>query len=78
MREKAFVSTQATALEAFVALKHALGLQYDTSTFYLHEFDRYCAEHESDGMALNVLVKQWIILRDNECPNTQRVRVAPP
>ena len=77
MMEKAFVSTQASSLEAFVTFKHSLGLKYATGTFYLHDFDVYCAEHESDGVSLKEIAKNWITLRENECPNTQRVRVAP-
>lgn len=75
--EKAFVSTHAASLEAFVTFKQSLGLKYATGTYYLHEFDGYCAEHESDGASLKEIVKNWITLRENECPNTQRVRVAP-
>ena len=76
MMEKAFVSTQAASLEAFVTFKHSLGLKYATGTFYLYEFDVYCAEHESDGVSLKEIAKSWITLRENECPNTQRIRVA--
>jgi integrase/recombinase XerD len=64
-------------MQAFVAFKHSLGRKYATSTFYLHEFDVYCAEHESKGLSLKEIAKRWITLRENECPNTQRVRVAP-
>lgn len=77
MMEKAFVSTQASSLEAFVTFKHSLGLNYATGVFYLHEFDVYCAEYESDGVSLKEIAKNWITLRETECPNTQRVRVAP-
>lgn len=77
MMEKPFVSKQASSLEAFVAFKHSLGRKYATSTFYLHEFDVYCAAQESKGISLTDTVKSWITLRENECPNTQRVRVAP-
>lgn len=77
MMKKAFVSTQAPCLEAFLTFKRSLGLRYATSAFYLHEFDLYCADHESDGVSLKEIVKNWIALRENECPNTQRVRVAP-
>lgn len=76
MREKAFVSMQATSMEAFVTFKHALGWKYATGKFYLHEFDVYCAAHESKGVSLKEIAKNWIILRENECPNTQRIRVA--
>jgi len=77
MMEKAFVGTQAAYLETFVTFKRSLGLKYVTSAYYLHEFDSYCAQHESDDISLKEIVKNWIALRENECPNTQRVRVAP-
>jgi integrase/recombinase XerD len=77
MMEKAFVSTQASSMEAFVTFKHALGRKYATGKYYLHEFDVFCAEHESEGVSLKEIAKNWLTLRKNECPNTQRVRVAP-
>jgi integrase/recombinase XerD len=77
MMDKSFVSTHASSLKAFVTFKHSLGRKYATSTFYLHEFDVYCAAHESKGVSLKEIAKSWITLRENECPNTQRVRVAP-
>ncbi|QOY36925.2 tyrosine-type recombinase/integrase [Anaerobacillus isosaccharinicus] len=77
MMEKAYVSKLASFMESFVAFKHSLGWKYKTSEYYLHEFDRYCAKRESEEVLLNEIVKSWVILRDNECPNTQRVRVAP-
>jgi len=77
MMEKTFVSTQASSMEAFVTFKHSLGRKYATGKFYLHEFDVYCAEHESEGVSLKEIAKNWITLRKNECPNTQRIRVAP-
>lgn len=75
--EKAFVSKLAPFMKSFVTFKHSLGWKYETSEYYLHEFDRYYAKHESEGGSLKDIIKSWVILRDNECPNTQRVRVAP-
>lgn len=77
MIEKPFFSTNASSMEAFIKFKHSLGRKYATSTFYLHEFDVYCAEQESKGVSLEASVKGWIALRENESPNTQRVRVVP-
>ncbi len=64
-------------MEAFVTFKHSLGRKYATGQYYLHEFDVFCAEHESEGVSLKEIAKIWLTLRKNECPNTQRVRVAP-
>lgn len=72
-----FVSAQAAYLQAFVTFKQALGRKYATSTFYLHQFDVYCAAQETNGLPLKEIIKSWITLREDECPNTQRVRVAP-
>lgn len=77
MMEKAYVSKLAPFMEAFVAFKHSLGWKYETSEFYLREFDRYCAENDSEVTSLKDVMRNWVILRDTECPNTQRVRVAP-
>lgn len=77
MMNKSFVSSQAASLQAFMTFKHALGRKYATSTFYLHQFDVYCAAQETNGLSLKEIVKRWITLRENECPNTQRIRVAP-
>lgn len=75
--EKAFVSKLTPFMKSFVAFKQSLGLKYLTSEYYLREFDQYCSKHESEGSSLKEMVKSWVILRDTECPNTQRVRVAP-
>lgn len=77
MTGKAYVSKLSPFMEAFVAFKHSLGLKYVTSEFYLHEFDRFCAENESEAASLKELMKSWITLKDKESPNTQRIRVAP-
>ncbi|MFC4766086.1 tyrosine-type recombinase/integrase [Effusibacillus consociatus] len=77
MMEKAYVSKLAPSMEAFVAFKRSLGWKYETSEFYLREFDRFCAKHESEGASLKEIVKSWVSLRETECSNTQRVRVAP-
>ena len=75
--KKAYVSRLAPYIESFVEFKHSLGWKYQTSEFYLHEFDRYFAENELEGASLKEIIKHWAILRDTECPNTQHVRVAP-
>lgn len=75
--KKAYVSKLAPFIESFVAFKQSLGWKYVTSEYYLCEFDRYCAKHESEGVSLKEIIKSWVILRDTECPNTKRVRVAP-
>ncbi|MDR3587473.1 MAG: tyrosine-type recombinase/integrase [Desulfosporosinus sp.] len=77
MMEKTYVSSLAPFIEAFVEFKHSLGWKYATGEFYLHGFDRYCAEYESEATSLKDIIKSWVILRDTECPNTQHVRVAP-
>lgn len=77
MIEKTYVSNLAPFMKAFLAFKRSLGWKYNTGEFYLHEFDHFCAKNESDGVLLKEIVKNWVSLRDNECPNTQRVRVAP-
>ena len=64
-------------MESFIESKHSLGWKYETGEFYLHEFDRYCAEKESEGVPLKEIIKCWAILRDTECSSTQHVRVAP-
>lgn len=73
---KAYVSKLAPLIKAFVAFKRSLGWKYGTGEFYLREFDRFCAEHES-ASSLQEIVKNWVIIRNTECPNTHRVRVAP-
>lgn len=74
---KAYASRLGPFIEAFLEFKHSLGCKYVTSEFYLHEFDRFCAENESEATSLKELMRSWAVLRDTECPNTQRVRVAP-
>ncbi len=75
--EKGYVSKLAPFMEAFMEFKHSLGLTYETGEYYLRNFDRYCVENESEGATLKEIIKSWVFLRDSECPNTQRVRVAP-
>lgn len=77
MMEKLFVSKLASSMNSFLTYKRSLGWKYNTSEYYLREFDRYCAKYELEGTSLEEIIKSWIILRDTECPNTQRVRVAP-
>ncbi len=77
MRTPVFVSTQAASLEAFVTFKHAMGRTYATGTYYLQQFDGYCAAQEAEGLSLQDIVKNWILQRESEGANTQRVRVAP-
>lgn len=75
--KKEYVSKLAPFMEAFMELKHSLGLKYETGEFYLRNFDLYYAENESKAAALNDIIKSWAVLRDSECPNTQHVRVSP-
>ena len=77
MMEKAYASKLAPFMEAFMEFKHSLGWKYKTGEFYLREFDRYCAENESEAASLKDNIKSWAIIRETECPNTQHVRVAP-
>ncbi|SFR01348.1 hypothetical protein [Desulfoscipio geothermicus] len=77
MMKKSYVSKLAPYMEAFVEYKHSMRWKYGTGEFYLRDFDRYCAENESEDTSLKDIIKRWAILRDNECPNTQHVRVAP-
>jgi len=57
--KKAYVSWLAPYLESFVVFKHSLGWKYETSEYYLHVFDRYCAENESEGASLKEIIKRW-------------------
>ena len=75
--KKAYVSRLAPYMESFMEFKHSLGWKYETSDYYLHEFDRYYADNEPEGASLKEIIKRWAILRNKECPNTQHVRVAP-
>jgi integrase/recombinase XerD len=77
MMKKTYVSKLAPYMEAFLEFKHSLGLKYETGEFYLHEFDLYCMKNEFQEAALKEIIKNWAVLRDSECPNTQHVRVAP-
>lgn len=77
MMEKAYVSRLAPYMKDFVAFKRSLGWKYETGEFYLREFDRFCAKHESEGVSLKEIVRSWVSLRETECSNTQRIRVAP-
>lgn len=77
MIKKAYLSRLAPYMESFVEFKHSLGWKYETGQFYLYDFDKYYLENESSGNSLKEIIKQWVILRDNECPNSQHVRVAP-
>ena len=74
--QNAYVSRLAPYMESFVEFKHSLGWKYETSEFYLREFDRYCAESNSEAAPLKEVIKRWATLRDTECSNTQHVRVA--
>ena len=75
-RKQIFKSKLGPSMEAFLCYKHALGFKYVTGEFYLHGFDRYYAANESDGVSLDKLIKSWMLIRENECPNTQHVRVS--
>jgi site-specific recombinase XerD len=77
MMKKAYLSRLAPYMESFVKFKHSLGWKYETGEFYLHEFDRYYAENESEVASLKDIIKSWVRIRDTECSNTQHVRVAP-
>jgi len=77
MMGKSYVSRLAPFMKDFIAFKRSLGWKYDTGEYYLYEFDRLCAKEESEGISLNETIKHWVSLRDTECANTQRVRVAP-
>lgn len=75
--KKAFKSRLAPFMEAFLVFKHALGFIYERGETYLHEFDRFHAEHTSADVSLEELAKEWVVLREDENPSTQHVRVAP-
>ena len=77
MMEKAYVSKLSPFIKDFIAFKRSLGYKYETSEYYVHEFDRFYAKHELKGVSLKETVESWVSLRDTECSNTQRVRVAP-
>lgn len=74
--KKTYLSRLAPFMEAFMKYKHSLGWKYETGEYYLRDFDRYCAENESEDFSLKDIIKKWIILRDTECSNTQHIRVA--
>jgi integrase/recombinase XerD len=77
MKQKVFASKLASYMMSFLIFKRALGLLYDTGEFYLHDFDRYCSDHEAENISLNIIVKNWTTLRVSECSNSQHVRVSP-
>ena len=71
MKESAFTSNFAAAIEGFIAEKHALGFAFRNGAWQLGRFDKYCAE-EFPGKAVldRELVMVWAELRDGEHPNT--------
>jgi hypothetical protein len=74
---KTYVSKLAPFMEAFIEFKHSLGLPYQSGEYQLRKFDRYCAETESEVTSLKEIIKNWVVLRDSESPDSQRLRVAP-
>lgn len=75
--EKTYVSKLSPFMEAFIEFKHSLGLPYQGGEYHLRNFDRYCAETESEVTSLKEIMKTWVVLRDSESPDSQRLRVAP-
>ena len=74
---KAFSSSLAPYMDAFLRVKHSLGWKYESGEFYLREFDRHFARNESEPASFREIVKCWANLRATECSNTQHVRLAP-
>lgn len=73
---KEYSSIFATSLSGFVASKRAAGYRYDTASYYLHHFDRYCRERHECGSVSRELVLDWAKLRDSENSRTHRMRIS--
>lgn len=72
-----YSSVFAPYLTGLVATKRAAGFKYETASFYLHDFDRYCFQRTAERSLSRELVLGWMAAREGESPRTQRTRISP-
>ncbi len=72
-----FKSSLAPLMERFVQEKRAVGYRYKIGAGDLMRFDRFLAQHPTDGAGLTrSAVVEWLAKRPIETPSTQRHRFA--
>ncbi len=73
-----FVSGLATSIDSLLALKHAIGLPYQTSERHLRGFDAMCARnYPGQGVLTRQMAMAWAAGRPGEHVNTQLRRITP-
>ncbi len=73
-----FTSRFQEALEAFLHQKQAVGFPYQSGTYILQAFDRFCATHYPDADTLTrEVVLAWAARRPGEHVNTLARRLTP-
>ena len=56
-----YSSVLAPYISALVAAKRAVGYTYETTEFYLHDFESYCSLHAKCKSLSRDLVLEWAI-----------------
>ncbi len=72
-----YSSVLAPYISGLVTTKRAVGYTYETTEFYLHDFDNYCSLHPKCKSLSRELVRGWAKAKDDENPGTHRTRISP-
>jgi len=71
-----YSSMFASYISGLVATKRSSGYTYETSEFYLHDFDSYCCVQTKCKTLSRDLVIEWAKAKDGEDPGTHRTRIS--
>ena len=76
IKEYRFYGPLHEVIEKYIAEKRGIGLQYNSESKRLANFDHFTSSY---GCPINTLskavIEAWISKRDNECASTQRLRI---
>ena len=72
-----YSSVFAPYISGLVATKRAVGYTYETTEFYLHDFDNHCSLHAECKSLSRELVLEWAMAKDGENPRTHQARISP-
>ena len=72
-----YSSVLAPYMSGLVAAKRAVGYTYETTEFYLHDFDSYCSLYAKCKSLSRDLVLEWAKAKDDESPGSHRTRLSP-
>lgn len=72
-----FTSNLGTLIEEFLEFKHALGIKYNTSNYYLKQLDKYNKCHSNVSILTRELAEGWITQQAEKSITANRSWISP-